>query len=424
MIKKRRSERAHTIVSRTPHAGAFPDEALFQNMINGAIRLSITVNGKNEPSDLVVLDVNSPWERFTGMKRIDVLGRRMSKLFPGMEPMLLSITGQMVKDGKGRYFEYYSRLFDRWFQTSIFSTAPHECMMLFSDITEIKRFQKKLEESEEKFRSIIEQSGDGIVLIDGKGEIIEYNATMEKISGIGRADAIGKKMWELQYRMLTHEKRSGFGFEAYKQDFMQALSTGSAGWIDRVFEVKAERDDGATIVIQILVSLIRVGPKNTFVSFCRDVTSLRKAEKELADQNKLLVEKNIALREVMSQLDVEKKSMADKVRTNIDRLVLPLLARIKRKCAKDVGKHILLLEENLRDITGGFGSALSRPMAKLTQQELEVCDMIRQGLRCREISEILNITVRTVETHRNHIRKKLSITGSSNNLATYLKNLD
>jgi PAS domain S-box-containing protein len=392
-------------------------------MINGAIRMSFVMNGKNELSDFIILDANPTWERFTGMRRADVVGRRISGLFPGMEPRLLSITRQMIKDKKGRYFEYYSRLFDRWFQTSVFPAAPGECMMLFSDITEIKQTQKKLEESEEKFRSIIEQSGDGIVLIDEKGKIIEYNATMEKICGIRRADAIGRKMWEIQYRILTPDKRSNFTFEAYRQNFILSMKKGSANWIDNVFEVNAVREDGAPMVLQILVSLIRVGPKKTFVSFCRDVTTLRKAEKELADQNKLLVEKNIALREVMAQLGVEKKNLAEKVRTNIDRLVLPLLERIKRTGADGIEKHIRLLEENLSDITAGFGSVLSQGLTKLTKQEIEICDMIRQGLRCREIAEILNISVRTVETHRNHIRKKLSIDGSSNNLVTYLKNI-
>jgi PAS domain S-box-containing protein len=297
-------------------------------------------------------------------------------------------------------------------------------MMLFSDITEIKRGRKKLEESEEKFRSIIEQSGDGIVLIDEKGEITEYNATMEKICGIRRVDAIGKKMWDVQYRMFKPDKRSKTGFEAYTKNFILALKTGSADWIDKVFEVNAIKENGAELVLQILVSLIRVGPKNIFVSFCRDVTTLRKTEKELADQNRLLLEKNIALREVMAQLDVERKSIAEKIQTNIDRLVLPLLARIKRKSPQELLKYLQLLEENLSDITSGFGNALSRRMTGLTQQEIEICDMIKQGLRCKEIGTLLKISVRTVETHRTHIRKKLGIDDPGINLVTFLKNLE
>jgi PAS domain S-box-containing protein len=348
----------------------------------------------------------------------------MRKLFPGMDPRLFAIAQQVVQDKKGRYFEYYSRLFDRWFQTSVFSTAPKECMMLFSDITEIKRGQKKLEESEEKFRSIIEQSGDGIVLIDGKGTITDYNATMEKISGIMRSEALGRKIWDVQYRMVTHEKRTSKFLLAYRQRFIDAFKTGTADWINTLREVTGVRADGSPFMLQTVVSPIRLGQRTIYVSFNRDVTSLRRTEKELEDQNRLLLEKNIALREVMAQIDVEKKSIAEKVQTNMERLVLPLLARIKRKSPQELAKYLQLLEENLTDITSGFGNAMSRRMTKLTQQEIEICDMIRQGLRCREIASLLNISVRTVETHRTHVRKKLAIDDPGVNLVTYLKNLE
>ena len=283
---------------------------------------------------------------------------------------------------------------------------------------------KKLEESEEKFRSIIEQSGDGIVLIDEKGTITDYNAAMEKISGIARSDALGRKIWDVQYRLFTPEKRTKKFLLAYKRRFIDAFKTGTADWINTLFEVAAVKGDGSPLVLQTIVSPIRLGRRNIYVSFNRDVTSLRRTEKELEEQNRMLLEKNIALREVMAQLDVEKKSIAEKIRTNMERLVLPLLARIKLRSPQELSKHLQLLEENLCDITSGFGNALLRGMTSLTQREIEISDMIRQGLRCSEIGALLHISVRTVETHRTHIRKKLGINDPGINLVTFLKNLE
>ena len=80
-----------------------------------------------------------------------------------------------------------------------------------------------------------------------------------------------------------------------------------------------------------------------------------------------------------------------------------------------------MLEENLREITVGFGLELSRKMHRLTQKEIELCSMIKQGLTSKEIGAMLNISPRTVETHRTHIRKKLGITGPEVNMTTYLK---
>jgi len=417
-------DRSRKIPSRGQRGTNTKDDLLFQTMLTCAVRLALVMDKKNRLSDFIFLDVNSAWEKFTGIKRAGLIGRRMSTAFPDIEPNLIAFAQQVLKEKRGRVFEYYSNIFERWFQTSVFVPGPGVCVMMFSDISDIKRDKKNLEESEEKFRSIIEQSGDGIVLIDDNGEIVEYNATMKNICGIPRDEAIGKKIWDVQYHLFTPDRLTKIGFDAYKQYFVLALQTGIAEWIGKVFEVNAVREDGAPIVLQILVSHVRIGAKNIFVSFCRDVTTLRKAEKELADQNRLLVEKNIALREVMAQLEVEKKSIAGKVRSNLESLVLPIISRIRIKCPDDIQKHLTLLEENLRDITSGFGIALTQGITKLTQQETEICDMIRQGLRCREIASLLDISVRTVETHRNNIRKKLNITDSHINLVTFLKNRD
>ena len=66
---------------------------------------------------------------------------------------------------------------------------------------------------------------------------------------------------------------------------------------------------------------------------------------------------------------------------------------------------------------------ISRKMLGLTQREIEICNMIKSGLTSKEIARVLNVSYRTVETHRNNIRNKLEITKKGINLITYLKSL-
>ena len=150
---------------------------------------------------------------------------------------------------------------------------------------------------------------------------------------------------------------------------------------------------------------------------------LLQAEKELFEQNRLLQEKNIALREVMGQLEDEKKNIAETIRNNMEQLVLPQIDKIRTTGSADCKKHLQLLEYNLKEITAGFGKLLSDKLNRLTQKEIEICDMIKRGMSCKEIARLQNTSPRTVETHRNRIRKKLGITDTAVNLATYLKNL-
>ncbi|MCG8564541.1 MAG: helix-turn-helix transcriptional regulator [Desulfobacterales bacterium] len=151
--------------------------------------------------------------------------------------------------------------------------------------------------------------------------------------------------------------------------------------------------------------------------------ALGESRQKLKDQNQQLKEKNIALREVMNQLIEEKNSLETRVLANVENLLLPLLKKLENKGSDLDREYLALMEENIKQLTSPFGSRLSRPQHKLTPRENEICNMIRSGLSSKEIAKMLNLSYRSVETYRNHIRKKLGITNKKVNLATYLSQL-
>ena len=59
--------------------------------------------------------------------------------------------------------------------------------------------------------------------------------------------------------------------------------------------------------------------------------ALRESERKLKNQNILLEEKNVALREIMNQVITEKKDMEIRMLANVDQLLLPLLKKMKNK---------------------------------------------------------------------------------------------
>lgn len=151
--------------------------------------------------------------------------------------------------------------------------------------------------------------------------------------------------------------------------------------------------------------------------------ALFESEQQLKNQNQLLKEKNIALREVMNQMILEKKNLEERVMDNVDQFLLPIVDKLKNSGSQiDIG-YLTLLEDTLKQLTSAFGNNLARCMPRFTPRENEICNMIRSGLSSKEIARILNISHRSVETYRNYIRKKLGIINQKVNLATFLSTL-
>ena len=151
--------------------------------------------------------------------------------------------------------------------------------------------------------------------------------------------------------------------------------------------------------------------------------ALAESRQKLKTQNQQLKEKNIALREVMNQLIEEKDSLESRVLANVDNLLLPLVKKLENKGSDLDREYLSLLEKTVKQLTSSFGTRISKSHQRLTPRENEICNMIRNGLSSKEIAKLLNLSYRSVETYRNHIRKKLGITNKKVNLTSYLNNL-
>jgi PAS domain S-box-containing protein len=286
------------------------------------------------------------------------------------------------------------------------------------DISEQKNAEAALRTSEIRYRRLFEAARDGILLLDAKtGRITDVNPYLLEMLGYSREEIIGRALWQIG--APKDEERSRAGFKT-----MQAK-----GYV-HYENIPLQTKDGRLIDFEFVSNIYLVDGVKVAQCNIRDISTrriaeavLRKSEDMLLEKNALLEQKNVALREMMDQVREEKLRLQTQVQANAENLMMPIIEKMKGETGDVAGQYVVLLEANLKEITSSFGNAISSAMFKLTQKEIDVCNMIRGGFSSKEISDSLFISSRTVETHRNNIRRKLAISGKDVNLATYLKHL-
>jgi DNA-binding CsgD family transcriptional regulator len=147
----------------------------------------------------------------------------------------------------------------------------------------------------------------------------------------------------------------------------------------------------------------------------------KRNEKKIRDRTQELENKNQALQEILSQIEIEKKEIRDAITVNSEKLLLPLIKKLRNK-SKDT-KTFDLLESNIRELTSEFGGKISSKLLKLSPKELELCNLIKNGFESKEIATLHGISKKTVDTHRRNIRHKLGIANSETNLTVYLNSI-
>ena len=145
-----------------------------------------------------------------------------------------------------------------------------------------------------------------------------------------------------------------------------------------------------------------------------------KAEQLLHTEQMALRRSKIALQEVLAKVEEEKHEVGTKVETNVNEVIMPILYALESRVSADESGYLKLLERHLREITSSFSSEFLKKFATLAPAELQLCNMIRNGLSSKEISRIRHVSPVTVSRQRENIRRKLGITNTGINLTTFL----
>jgi PAS domain S-box-containing protein len=139
-----------------------------------------------------------------------------------------------------------------------------------ADISERKRGESVLRDSEARHRAVLETAMDAFVGMDHEGRVIEFNPAAERMFGHARADVIGRELAKVIIPPAFQD--------AHRRGLARYLATGEHALLGARIEVTARRSDGIEFPAELTVTVVRMDGPPSFNAYVRDLTEQKRAD--------------------------------------------------------------------------------------------------------------------------------------------------
>jgi PAS domain S-box-containing protein len=359
-----------------------------------------------------ILEVNDRILEMYGVSREEALGLSIIDDYSTRDQPLdqLPKVWDSVIEGTDHLFEWKNRRRDgSVFDVEVFNTkiqlgGRDLILAMVRDITERKKAEELLQESERNYRELVENALVGVYKTRLNGEILYANRTLLKMHGFTTIEEI----------------RSAGSVYAHPEDRKTVIEMLKTKGVVQNHELELLTKGGK--VINVLLSATLAG--DVVSGMVRDITARKKAEAELEEKSSRLQDTNTALRVLLDQRDEDKREMEGRFRANIKSLVLPYLETLLNSSLPSRQRSVVeAMEANVHIILSPLMRNLQDHYAQFTPTEVIVADLIKEGRSTKEIAVKLSVSESAVNLHRQHIREKLGLRNSKRNLTTYLTSL-
>jgi PAS domain S-box-containing protein len=282
------------------------------------------------------------------------------------------------------------------------------------DITERKTIEEALQQSEEKYRTFI-QNFKGIAYLSKMDWIpVFFHGAVKDITGYEEDDFIaGRPRWD----QVIHPKDLG---ALFTEDEKKLHITPNYSY-ER--EYRIVRKDGQIRWIHEIIQNVcnKYGKPKLLQGAIYDITHRKQTEELLQIKTQSLEELNTALNVLLEKREEDKIQAEEKILLNIRELIKPYMEKLKKESLNKTQKtYIDIIDSNLDEIISSFTLILSSKHLNLTPTEIQVATLIKQDKTSKEIAELIHSSPKAIAFHRGNIRKKLGLQNKKANLRSYL----
>lgn len=259
---------------------------LFSGMDEGFFLGEPIVDENNNLVDYRFLEANSSFEKQSGLKVKDVLGKRVKQVLPHIEPFWIQTYGQVALTGQSIRFENYNQDTNRYYEVYSFSPAKWQFAALFTDITERKETEEALKKSKEqtefdrkRLENILEIMPSAVVILDAPDGKFSYaNKRAVQLYGF---DTLGLDLAE-NVAKVKAKRVDGTDYPIEQMPVSLSLKLGTEVHNE---EMLIERPDGKTFpIIASTAPLLDIqGNITAAIVVFEDITERKKAEESLKE---------------------------------------------------------------------------------------------------------------------------------------------
>jgi PAS domain S-box-containing protein len=256
-----------------------------------------------------------------------------------------------------------------------------------ADVTERKRAEAGLRQSETKFRSVVQSATDGIILAGSDGNIIQWNKGAEEIFGYTEKDVLGEPLTMLMPECYR---------EAHQHGVERIRAGGKPHIIGRTVELEGLRKDGTVFPIGLSVASWKSDGATFYSGIVRDISDQKQAEDVLRNLSEALKKSDTLKSALLASVSHDLRTPLTSIRTAIDNL---LQGDLRWDHAQQHEFHLIISEEAAR---------LTRLVEDLLDMARIEAGELRPSMQLGAVAEICSNVLDRCERELRHHRVRIA----------------